>query len=327
MDQEIALRKEAVRLWLSGENKAEIGRQLNKSRGWVQYWIGEYDPDRPDSSLQNKSRAPKEPHCKWPEAIRQQALESRRRRMTAELPGYEYALIGADAIHYELAALGVIPTPHPRTIHYWIKEAGLISEADVDTVKEKAGPPYPTPNRSKVNELHQLDLKGPFYLSDSKQKHYLLALRDFRSKGVALDVSQNKQSRTVAGFLVAAWQRRGVPKVLQMDNGLEFRGSNRYPRSFGIVVRLCLDLGVEPLFIPPREPWRNGLIENLNGQIEQLFLEREHFASFVQLQTRIIKLEQARNTTHRLPALEGQTPNEFMADHSLQFLPEGYDGL
>jgi len=62
-----------------------------------------------------------------------------------------------------------------------------------------------------------------------------------------------------------------------MDNGLEFRGSNGYPRSLGKLVRVCLDLGVQPSFIPTHEPWRNKAIENLSGLADCLILRSQIF--------------------------------------------------
>jgi putative transposase len=325
MDNEIALRQEAVRRYLSGESKASISRVLGKPRAWVVRWIGRYDPDDPDSSLQNRSSAPKVPHRVWPVEVIQQALNSRRLRMAAAQPGYEYALVSAQAISYELRQLGVTPTPPARTIHYWLKQAGLVKADGSPTPPDQASKPYPTPKRDEVNDLHQLDLKGPLYLTGSAQKHYVLALRDFRSKHVALMATQNKQAQTITDFLVAAWQQLGLPNVLQMDNALELRGSNRYPRSFGKVVHVCLDLGIEPLFVPPREPWRNGFIENFNGQMDRLLLSREHFASPDDLQAGVRKLETAVNTTHRLEALDGKTPAEFVANKPLRLLSADYD--
>ena len=326
MDPKIALRKEAVRRLLAGESQASISRALGKSRHWVRYWATRYCPDDPESSLQDRSSAPQQPHRRWSQTVIHQALASRRLRMAAEQPGYEYALISAEAIHYELRALGVTPVPPPRTIHYWLQQADLIPPQSTETAEARPAKPYPWPKRERLNALHQVDLKGPFYLTGSSEKYYLLALRDFCSKGVALQAVQNRQAQTVANFLVAAWQRRGLPQVLQMDNGLEFRGSNRYPRSFGQVVKLCLDLDVEPLFVPPREPWRNGFIENFNGQVERLLLQRERFADLAALQAGATRLEQAVNTTHRYPALDGQTPDEFSAGQELRCLAADYDG-
>jgi putative transposase len=326
MNGEIALRKAAVRRWLAGESKATISRALGRSHGWVRYWLARYDPDDPEGSLQNRSRAPHEPYRKWPESVRTQARQSRALRMAAELPGYAYALIGAQAIHYEFDELGLQPAPPVRTIHAWLQQAGLIPSRQPVVAVVQAAKPYPLPVRQAVNDLHQVDLKGPFYLSGSAQKHYLLALRDFASKGVVLCPVSQKRAQAIAAFLVQAWQQRGLPKVLQMDNGLEFRGSNRYPRSFGQVVRLCLDLDVEPFFVPPREPWRNGFIENFNGQFKRFLLNRRTLDSFAQLQTAVASLQETVNSTHRLAALQGQTPDEFVAGQPLRHLDKDYDG-
>jgi putative transposase len=322
---EITLRKEAVRRLLAGEKVTAISRALGKSRYWVKYWEARYDPDDPAGSLQNRSRAPKAPHREWSLEVIAMALEARRRRMAAEHPGYKYALVSAQAVHYELRELGVRPTPPVRTIHYWLKQAGLVPDPEADATADKPSKPYPAPPAKAVNDVHQLDLKGPLYLSDSDQKHYLLALRDRYSKAVAVAVTLNHQAQTIADFLVAAWQRLGVPGVLQMDNGLEFRGSNRYPRSFGKVVRLCVDLGVEPWFIPPREPWRNGFIENFNGLAARLLLKK-HFDDLSHFVAAAQEFEHEVNTMHRLPTLDGKTPAEVLAAAAPSLLASTYIG-
>ena len=56
-----------------------------------------------------------------------------------------------------------------------------------------------------------------------------------------------------------------LSNYLQMDNGASFIGDVIHPRHFSRVVRLCLHLGVEPVFIAPRKPWMNGKIEDFNG--------------------------------------------------------------
>ncbi len=324
---EIALRKEAIKRWLTGESKTSIGRALGKSRQWVGYWAERYAPDAPEGGLQNASRAPKQPHRQWPDEVIQLALNSRRLREARDQPGYEFALVGAQAIQYEMRELGVEPLPPVSTIHYWLRQAGLVRPIHPPPVTNKEPTPYPTPQREAVNDLHQFDLKGPLYLAGSAQKHYLLAMRDYASKVVALDISQNKQGKTIAEFLVSAWQRHGLPTILQLDNAMELRGSNRYPRSFGQVVRLCLDVGVKLLFVPPHEPWRNGFIENFNGLADRLLLKRETFTDFDHFRAGAQRLEQAINTTHRLLALDGKTPCEFIADQPIRLLSSTYDGL
>jgi transposase len=51
MKTEIELRKRAIALHLQGWKKSEIARKLQRSRSWVQRWIGRYHPDEPTVSL------------------------------------------------------------------------------------------------------------------------------------------------------------------------------------------------------------------------------------------------------------------------------------
>ncbi len=324
-EEEIGLRKQAIQLLLNGESKSSIARQLGKSRLWVIRWTARYRPDDPEGSLRDRDSAPKKPHRSWPEEVRQMVLRSREAREAGQQPGYKYALIGAEAIHYELCQLGLASVPPIRTTHYWLKQAGKVSEDQPEEKEEQPSKPYPAPDSQAVNDLHELDLKGPFYLTGSPQKYYLVVLRDVCGKRVALAVILNMQMDTIIDFLLLAWAKMGLPNVLQMDNGLVFRGSNRYPRSPGRLARVCLDLGVEPLFIPTREPWRNGVIESLNGLLDRLFLHRETFTDTAHLQACAAELETAINTTHRLSALDGLTPAEFAHSASLRRLPDGYD--
>ena len=324
-EEKIALRKRAIQLMLNGGTKTGIAQQLGQSRLWVQRWTTRYQPDNPEGSLQDQASTPKQPYRKWSDSIRQMVLNSRQARQEAQQPNYQHALIGAEAIYYELRELGVSPLPPIRTIHSWLKQADRFGRKTPEVKEHPAPKPNPAPTSTACNDLHELDLKGPFYLSGSPQKYYLLALRDVYSKRVALGVSQDKRMETIIDFLVSSWQKLGLPKVLQMDNGLKFRGSNRYPRSLGQLLRVCLDLGVEPLFIPPHEPWRNGVIENLNGLLDRLLLQQETFKDFTQLQSGTLEVETAINTTHRLPALAGKTPSEFAQNSNLQLLPQAYD--
>lgn len=323
MKTKVALRKEAVRLyWQAGLSKAEISRQLKKSRRWVMRWLTRYDHEQGEKSLEDRSSAPKQRAESYPKRIKNMVLKSRRARKAQDRK-YPYALIGAQAIYYELRDLGVKPCPPPRTIHFWLKQAG-----EVDShakLRKESNPTYCAPRCRAVNDVHELDLKGPFYLKDSSQKYYLIVLRDVFSKKVAVRVLKEKEMEQIIDFLVDTWQKIGLPKFLQMDNGLEFRGSNAYPRSLSRLMRMCLDLKVQPVFIPKSEPWRNGVIENLNALIQRLLLKAKIFKNEKQLFKEVQKLETCINATHQLPALNGKTPNQFSAKASRRFLSSGYD--
>ena len=235
---------------------------------------------------------------------------------------YQYALVGAQAIYYELRDLHISPLPSIRTIHGWLKQAGQIS---VRKSQKPPNPTYPVLPCKAVNDVQELDFKGPFYLKDHAHKYYLVALRDKMSKNTALQALAKKSMDAIVDFLVATWQKMGCPKYLKMDNCLDFRGSNLYPRALSKLMRVCLDLGVEPVFIPIREPWRNGVVENLNGLLARFLLRLQSFETEKQLHKAVQRLETTINTTHRLPALQGKTPQEFAAHASLHYPPPNYD--
>jgi putative transposase len=177
----------------------------------------------------------------YPERIKKMAIQIRAEREKGKRAKYPYALVSAQAIYYELRDLHISPLPSPRTIHGWLKQADRIPKRK----SQKApNPTYPELPCRAVNDVQELDFKGPFYLQDPAHKYYLMVLRDKVSQKTALRALSNKSMDAIVDFLISAWQRLGCPKRLKMDNCLDFRGSNLYPRSPSKLMRVCLDLGV-----------------------------------------------------------------------------------
>ena len=322
MKTEIELRKRAIALHLQGWNKSKIARRLQRSRSWVGRWIGRYDPNEPTRSMQDHSRAPRQTSWGYPEWLKTMVNRIRRERVKGQPAKYQYALIGAQAIYYELWELHVAPLPSLRTIHSWLKQAGQIAERKS---RKPPNPTYPVLPCKAVNDMQELDFKGPFYLQDHSHKYYLVVLRDNRSKKTALRALANKSMDAILDFLASAWQKMGCPKRLQMDNCLDFRGSNRHPRALSKLMRVCLDLRIQPVFIPLSEPWRNGVVENLNGLLDRFLFRANTFETEKQLHKAVQRMETTINTTHRLPALEGKTPDEFASRAKRRYPPAGYD--
>lgn len=324
MGTEITLHKMAIKLWLQGLSKSAIAYCLGKPHLWVQRWIRRYDLRLGEASLHDRSSIPKHLREKYPKKVKEATLRSRQEQEERKDPKYKHALVGAEAIYYELQKLGITPLPAPHTIHAWLKQADRIQKGK-GKAKKPSNPTYPVLRCRAVNDIQELDLKAPLYLQGSSQKYYLVTLRDVYSKKVAIQALSSKKMEAMIDFLVDSWRKIGYPKRLQMDNGLEFRGSNRYPRSLGALLKVCLDLGVESVFIPSHKSWRNGVIENFNGPLDRLFLKIRHFETYQQFQRGIQRLETAINTTHRLPALKGKTPQEFCARTHVRQVPAHYD--
>lgn len=128
-----------------------------------------------------------------------------------------------------------------------------------------------------------------------------------------IESQRTKADRQVAGSLLRCWKVVGLPDFLLLDNELSFRGSNRYPRSPGLVIRMCLHFGIQPVFIPVSEPWRNAVIESFNGTYNRKFFRRQWFKSYAQLKRQCKNFQTFHNKRHRYSCLKGKTPMEVVA--------------
>jgi putative transposase len=119
----------------------------------------------------------------------------------------------------------------------------------------------------------------------------------------------------------AIWQRLGIPQNLQVDNEMVFYGSPTHPRGMGPLIRLCLQYGVEPWFIPMAEPWRNGVVEKFNDHYQQRFLDKIPMAKVTELSSESLAFEQRHNISYRYSKLGGKTPLKALAasNFSLRF--------
>ena len=133
---------------------------------------------------------------------------------------------------------------------------------------------------------------------------------DLLSHQVYIESQRTKEDRQIASSLLRCWKAIGLPDFLQLDNELSFRGSNRHPRSPGLVIRLCLYFGVQPVFIPTGEPWRNGAIEKFNDTYNKKFFRRQWFASYSMLKRQSKSFQRFHNKHHRYSCLKGKTPLE-----------------
>jgi hypothetical protein len=88
---------------------------------------------------------------------------------------------------------------------------------------------------------------------------------------------------TVQGIL-EHWKSVGIPEYAQFDNGAVFHCPNN-PDSIGNVSKLCLSLGVIPIFVPPHEFGFQAAIESYNGRWERAVWNRFTFKNIKEIQT------------------------------------------
>jgi transposase InsO family protein len=269
MSHEVSLRQKAVRWKQAGRSVNWICQQLERSREWFYKWWNRYQIEGA-SGLRDRSPAPKtNPQC-WSNEIRQAILDIRDRLMRRRGPRERYRLAGAPTIRHELACLGYDPLPSLRTIVRILQAGGRTSPA-FRTQPCTTSSSYPAVRVTHSNQRHQVDLIGPRYLKGSRRQWFFLVYRDIYDGAVFVEFQPKPQLETVLAFVVRAWQRLGLPNVLQVDNSDLF-GLTSHPGSLNRFVRLALLVGVELTFIPEHEPWRNGSIEYFNGWLQERIL-------------------------------------------------------
>lgn len=72
-------------------------------------------------------------------------------------------------------------------------------------------------------------------------------------------------ARGTVPCLLERWQRDGLPAYAQFDNDTVFQGAHQFANTVGRISRLCLQLNVVPVFVPPLEHGMQNVIEGFNA--------------------------------------------------------------
>src|SRR5207249_5783215 len=100
------------------------------------------------------------------------------------------------------------------------------------------------------------------------------------------------------------------PSVAQPEPSNHAEPSRSGARICLLRAELGLHQGATPVFIPPREPWRNGTIERFNDTFDKRFFRQERFTDRDQLAERAGAFEAFHNSQHRYQATHGRAPDE-----------------
>jgi putative transposase len=176
--------------------------------------------------------------------------------------------------------------------------------------------------------LHQLDIITPLYIT-GYGKVVSVNRIDVYGGDANLEQYDSKNTESVLDFIVKDWQEYGIPKYLQVDNEAAFKGGLCHPKTFGKLVRFCLNFGVQMIFIPFKEPWRNGHIESFNDRFETLVWYRYRYHNLEHLRTESRKFREQHNEyqaykkhefgkTYAYPFTRSFLPNTFRFDHDVR---------
>ncbi len=306
MDAEERMRREAVRRVLADEPVADVARALGRTERWVFKWLSRYDPTTADWAG-SRSRAPHTIANRT-----EPKLEALVLRVRGRLQANPWAQIGAAAIAWELEKLRLRKLPELRTIERILERAGAPRRERRVRYAAK-GTPYPAPSTPGPNAIQEADLVGPRHLAGAIP-FYVCNVVDVGRRAAACELQPGKSDLATAASLIRVWGRLGIPERLKLDNWLIAHGAHALPAT----VWLCLAQGVIPVFVPFREPWRQGVVEHFNDTFDKRFFRSERFRDLGHLARRLGRFEDFHNTHHRYAALGRATPDEYAARLAFQ---------
>ena len=265
-----------------GTPQRAVARQFRVSLATVQYWVGRAAGRRLDRV--DWGDRPAGPRCaprRTERALEDLVLSVRRELREASDLG-EY---GAAAIQRELLARGISQPPAVRTINRIPARRGAFDARG--RVRRKPPPRgwYLPAVAAAQAELDQVDIVCGLVIKDGPQVEVLTAIALHGGLvGAWPDTAQT--AATARAALVAHWRAWGLPAYAQFDNDTRFQGPHQHPDVLGSVVRLCLSLGVIPVFAPPRETGFQAAIESFNGRWQAKVWARFEHESLAALQAR-----------------------------------------
>ena len=302
MSEAVLERQRAVARYLRGESATAICQSVGRSREWLYKWVRRQQAGGPAWADEHSRRPPPSPR-QVASALESTIVTTRHSLQQRQL------FCGAQAIAWELRELGATP-PSVRTISRVLERHGLVTRRRGPYVP--TGVAYPALRAEWPGHVHQTDFVGPCFLR-GPVRFYSLHSVDLASGRCGAQQLPNRSSQPTLDALWAIWLRLGIPEHQQVDNEMVFFGSRAHPRGLGPLIRLCLAMDVEPWFIPPAEPWRNGVVEKFNDRWRQFGPLRQPLTSRTAVDRANRRFEARHNAHYRYSKLGGRTPNAVLA--------------
>jgi transposase-like protein len=264
----------------SGVGVCEVARRFGVSPAQVTFWVKRAAGRRLDRvDFADRLPGPRRSPYRVAPTVEEQILKLRRALREHSVLG-EY---GADAIRQ--AWSGPLHCPSRPTVNRVLRRHGVF---DGQVRQRHAAPPrgwYLPEVAAGTAELDSFDLIEDLKLIDGPLLSVLTATSVHGSL-ISAWPQPGFTSRDIMLRLLERWRESGLPAYAQFDNDARFQGTHRWPHSIGWVSRLCLALGVIPVFAPPREPGFQNQVESLNGLWQSKVWGRWQHRSLAALQAR-----------------------------------------
>jgi len=295
-----------------GQSLRAVARRFGVGLATVASWVQRAKGQRLDRvDWSDRSRAPR--------ATRRTttAMEDRVLTVRRELAQSDLGAVGAEPIRQALLEQGVAGVPSVRTINRILARRGAL-----DRRRRTRRPPPPAgwylPDVAASRaELDSFDIVEGLVIKDGPEVEVLNGVSLHGGLVASWPTAAPVTAALTVASLTEHWRAVGLPGYAQFDNDMIFQGTHRYPDALGRVIRLCLSLGVVPVFVPPRETGFQAMIESYNGWWQARVWSRFQHAGLEDLQGRSRRYVEALRK-HRAARVEAAPERRaFPADWKL----------
>jgi|GEM_PF-505853 len=276
-----------IRAVRGGESMRSVARRMGVSLCTVQRWVARGKGRRLDrADLSDKPAGPGVGPRRTESQVEDLVI-STRADLKANSDLGEY---GASAVHDRLVELGVGNVPSLRTINRIFDRRGALDARR--RVRRAAPPPgwYLPDLGVRRAELDSFDVVEGLVIGRTADAPpvgvEVLNVVSLHGGLVGSWPGGVVTAKIAAESAVAHWRAFGLPGYAQFDNDTVFQGPHRWPDTFGRVTRVCLGLGVVPVFAPPRETGFQASVESYNGRWQAKVWARFRHASLAALTDR-----------------------------------------
>lgn len=285
----------------------EVAEAFGVSRQAVHKWLRRYEAGGLDALRDQPHRTRSCPH-QMPAEVEARLLELRRQH-----PGW-----GPVTLLHRLGREKVEPLPSRAAIARSLVRHGLV----VPKPQRKRVADYKRWERSRPNELWQMDIVGGVLLEDGTECKVLTGIDDHSRFCVCAGVMVRATARPVCGFLVEALERHGIPEEILTDNGKVF--TNRYGLAPTEVLfdKICRENGITHRLTPPRTPSANGKVERFHRTLRHEFLAGQIFSNLEIAQKGLRTWIDSYNLERPHQSLKMATPaNRYVLNESKPVVP------
>jgi putative transposase len=275
-----------------GLSQRAVAREFQVDHSVVRRWVkhaGAQRLDRVDFS--SKPPVPKTIRRTSPEV--EQLILDVRKWLQKESALGEY---GPTAIHAELVSRKIKHPPGTTTIKRVLRRHGVLDCKR--RVRRLAPPPgwYLPEVAAGRMEIDSCDVIEDLKLDNGPLVDVFNVVAILGKSIRSWPVESPMLGEFACSAIVRHWQDTGLPHFVQFDNDPRFTGGARWPDTLGTMIRVCLALGVTPVFAPPREHGMQNAIEATNARWTEKVWRRFHHADLKALQGCSSRYQAAANT-------------------------------